>query len=185
MSNVKNLKKSCVGAMLAAVFVALEILSMELGKVAFLDNYQLPLSCFPLIIASLMLGPVWGTATGIIGSFLSQVVGGYGITWSSLIWMAPTIIYSFVIAILYVICRKSDKPYILTIEFFIGAVILSTANTVAIFVDSLITGYPYEFLEKFFKLFYSVKLVGGFVFAIIFALTVPTIVKQLKRVIKL
>ena len=182
------LKKLCVCALLAALFVPLEWLASNFGVVAFLDKYQIPISCFPLILASVMFGIGWGTGTAIVGSFLSQLVilntnsGASAVTIP--IWMAPTIIYALLVAILYKVFRKSNKPYILAIEFFISSVVLSVLNIVALYLDSVIVGWPYEFLKNFFGVFVSLKLVGGLIFAVIFALIVPPIIKKLKAVLK-
>lgn len=181
MSNkTKNLHKLCICAVLAAMYVALEVLSMQIGKLAFMDNYQLPLGCFPLIIASVMFGPLWGTATGVVGSFLSQVVGGYGITWSSLLWMMPTIAYSLVVAVLYLLFKKSDKTYILAIELTISSLILSFSNTAAMFLQNYITNLSNALLQ----IFLPFKLIMAIVFAVIFALLAPQVIKRIKKIIK-
>lgn len=180
MSKTKKLHKMSICAVLAAMYVALEILSMQFGKLAFMDNYQLPLGCFPLIIASVMFGPVWGTATGIVGSFLSQVVGGYGITWSSLLWMMPTILYSLVVALLYLAFRKSDKTYLLAVEFVISSLCLSLANTAAMFLQNYITNLSNALLQ----LFLPFKLLMAIVFAVIFAVTAPPVITRIKKIIK-
>lgn len=177
---VKNL---CVCSILAAFFVALELISSSLGKIAFLDNYQIPISCFPLIIANIMFGFGWGTLTAVVGSFLSQLTFGLG--WGTLIWMAPTIIYSMSVSLLYSAFRKSDKTFILAIQFFISSIILSCLNTFAMYVNNLVYGIPYDLLNKIFKVIVSLKLVGAVIFAIIFAIITPPIIKNLKKIIKL
>lgn len=180
MSKTKNLKKLCVCAVLSAMFVALEVISMQIGKLAFMDNYQLPLGCFPLIIASITFGPLWGTATGIVGSFLSQVVGGYGITWSSFLWMLPTIIYSFTVAILYIAFKKSDKTPILVLELVISSLFLSFCNTAVNFLQNYIT----DLSNALLKIFLPLKLIMAITFAVIFAIVTPALIKKIKKVIK-
>lgn len=182
------LKKLCVCALLAALFVPLEALASNFGIIAFLDKYQIPISCFPLILASVMYGIGWGTSTAVVGSLLSQIVilntNPDANAATIPIWMLPTIIYALLVAILYKVFRKSSKPYILAIEFFISSVVLSVLNIVALYLDSVIVGWPYEFLKNFFGVFVSLKLVGGLIFAVIFALIVPPIIKKLKAVLK-
>lgn len=177
------LKKLCICSVLAALYVALEWIAASFGKIAFLDNYQIPISCFPLIIASVMFGLGWGTLTSVVGSFISQL--GFGIGWGTLLWMAPTIIYSISVALLYKAFKKSENKSILAIQFFISSIILSVLNTIAMYINNLIYGIPYDLLNKIFKIIVSLKLIGAIVFAIIFALITPIIVKKLKKVIKL
>lgn len=183
MSNKKNLKSLCVCSVLAALFIPLEWLASNFGKIAFLDNYQIPISCFPLILASVMYGIGWGTATAFVGAFLSQIIM-FGLGWSSLLWMAPTVIYAFLVALLYKVFRKSDKFYFIAIQFFISSLVLSGLNIITLYIDSLIVGYPYDFLEKFFKIIASLKIVGGLIFAVIFAIIVPPVINKIKKVLK-
>lgn len=176
------LKKMCVCAVLAALYVALEWLASTFGKIAFLDNYQIPISCFPLILAGVMFGFGWGTVTAVVGSFISQL--GFGIGWGTLIWMAPTVLYAMAVALLYKAFKKSNKTYVLSIQFFISSIILSILNTIAMYINNYIYGIPYDLLNKLFAVIVSLKLVGAIVFAIIFALIIPPIINKLKKVIK-
>lgn len=175
-------KKVCICAVLAALFVALEMLSSTLGKIAFLDNYQIPISCFPLVLASVMFGFGWGTLTAVVGSFISQL--GFGLGWGTLIWMTPTILYTMAVALLYKAFRESDKTYILSIQFFISSILLSILNTIAMYFNNYIYGIPYDLLNKIFAVVVSLKLIGAIIFAVIFAFIIPPIVKKLKKLIK-
>lgn len=175
-------KKICICAMLAALFVSLELIASNFGKIAFLDNYQIPISCFPLIIASFMFGIGWGTATAVVGSFLSQLSLGYGIGWSTFLWMVPTIVYALTVAILYKVF-KSNKNYVIAIELFISSVVLSVLNIGASYVSNWITGG--DVVAKLLAIFATLKFVGGIIFAVIFAIVIPPIVKRIKKVIKI
>lgn len=177
-------KKLCVCSVMSALFVALEYLSALIAKLAFMDGYQIPISCFPLILASIMFGVRWGAFTAIVGSFVSQLILPYGISWSTLIWMAPTVIYGIIVATLYLSFKKSNNPFVLTFEFFVSSIILSSLNIFATFIDSLVTGYPYDFLKSFFVLFVSIKIIGAIIFAIIFAIITPYVIKRIKKTVK-
>ncbi len=174
-------KKICICSLLAALFVALELLSSTIGKIAFLDGYQIPISCFPLIIASIMFGIKWGGATAIVGSFISQIP--FGISWNTLIWMIPTIIYALAVAVLYKLFRENDKPFILSVQLFISAIILSSLNIGASYISNFITSG--NAVANLIAIFASLKLVGGIVFAVIFAILTPPLIKKIKQVIKL
>ena len=177
------LKKLCVCSVLAALYVALEWIASSFGKIAFLDNYQIPISCFPLIIASVMFGIGWGTLTAAVGSFISQI--GFGIGWGTLIWMAPTVIYGLSVAVLYLLFKKNNNTFALATQFFISSIILSLLNTIAMYINNYIYGIPYDLLNKIFKIIVSLKLIGAIVFAVIFALITPIIIKNLKKAIKI
>lgn len=177
------LKKICICGLLAALFVPLELLASNFGKLVFFDNYQIPISCFPLILASIMFGIRWGFMTSLVASFISQLAMGYGINWSTLLWMIPTIVYAISVAILYKAFGKRDKFPLLAIEFFISSVILSTLNIGASYLSNYITGG--KAVANILAIFASLKFVGGIIFAIIFALIIPPIITKIKKIIKL
>lgn len=178
-----NLKKICICAILSAVYFALEYLSSTIGKIAFLDNYQIPISCFPLIIASVFFGVKWGAVTAVVGSFLSQIP--YGLGWATLIWMMPTVLYAIAVAVLYLVFRKSNNRIILAIEFFISSIFLSCLNLVAMYFNNLLYGIPYDLFNKIFAVIVSLKLIGAIVFAIIFAVITPPIIKKIRSIVKI
>ncbi len=175
-----NIKALCVCSVLAALYVAFELIAMNTGILAFGDNYQIPISCFPLILASVMFGPFWGTMTGLIGSLIAQLLSPYGIGWGSVIWMIPTVIYSLAVALLFLAFKRSFKPYILSAELIISSLILSFLNLAA--------NYSYNILSSLSNIllgiFIPVKLVISVIFAIVFAVITPPIIKKLKTVIK-
>lgn len=172
-------KKLCVCSLLAALYVALELLASTFGKIAFLDNYQIPISCFPLILASVMFGFGWGTATAVVGSFISQI--GFGLSWNTLLWMAPTVLYAMSVALLYVAFRKNNNPLILGGQFFVSSLLLSCLNTLAMFISNWIA----DLSNGLLKIFLPVKIVAGLFFAILFAIITPSIIRQFRKIIKL
>lgn len=186
--NKTYVTKICICALLAALYVPLEWLASEFGVIALLDKYQIPISCFPLILASIMFGIGWGTATATVGSLISQLIiigtnaGASAVTIP--IWMAPTIIYAFLVAFLYQLFKNSDNRILLGVQFFISSLVLSSLNIIALYLDSIIVGWPYDFIKSFFGLFVSLKIIGGLLFAIIFAIIVPPIIKKLKSILK-
>ncbi len=180
------LKKLCICSMMAALFVPLELFASEFGTIVFLNEYQIPISCFPLILTSMMFGVGWGTSTAVVGSFLSQLlishISNYPIGVSTIIWMIPTITYAFSVAVLYKAFRKNDNRFLLTLELFISAIILSALNIGASYISNYISGG--EVLAKLLAIFATLKVVGGIGFAIIFALVTPPIIKKFKKIIK-
>ena len=189
MSKNKNyVTKICACALLAALYVPLEWLASEFGVIALLDKYQIPISCFPLILASVMFGVLWGGATALVGSFISQLIivgSNAGASYATIpIWMAPTIIYALLVALLYKAFKKNNNSILLGAEFFISSLVLSALNIVAMYLDSIIVVWPYDFIKGIFGFFVSLKVIGGLLFAVIFAIIVPPIIKKLKKVLK-
>lgn len=174
-----NVKVLSVCSLLSALFVGLELIAMHTGLLTFGNNYQIPISCFPLILASVMFGPAWGTATALVGAFLSQVIS-YGLNWNSLLWMVPTVIYALCVALLYLIFKKNENPILLGFEFAISSIVLSVLNTSV----SFLCNYIADLSNALLKIFLPFKLIMALVFAVLFAVIVPPIIKRLRKVIK-
>ncbi len=174
-----EIKSLCIASVLAALYTALELIAISTGAFAFGNNYQIPISCFPLIIASILLGVYWGTSVGIVGSFLSQLLS-YGIGWSSLIWMFPTIIYSLTVAVLYKTFNKNNKFYVIAFELIISSLVLSILNVLAKYLENYIS----DLTNSLLAVFLPIKLVLAVVFAIVFAITAPPIIKKLRKFIR-
>ncbi len=177
------IKKLCICALMAALFVPLEWLASNFGKIVFLDSYQIPISCFPLILISIMLGIRWSVATAIVGSFISQLAMGYGITWTTFLWMIPTVVYALAVAVLYKIFRKNDNRIFLSIILFISAIILSSLNIFASYISNWITSG--KAVANLIALFASLKLIGGIIFAVLFAIIIPPIINKIKNFVKI
>lgn len=176
------IKKLCICAMLAALYVPLEWLASSFGKIAFLDSYQIPISCFPLILAALMFGVRWSVATALVGSFVFQTVM-YGFNWTSFLWMVPTVIYALAIALLYKLFKQKDTFILIALNLFISAVILSTLNIGASYLSNWATSG--QAVANLIAIFASLKIIGGIAFALIFALISPPIIRKIRKVIKL
>ena len=71
----------------------------------------------------------------------------------------------------------------LFINLFISAVVLSALNIGAMYLSSWITGG--KAVANLIAIFASLKLFGGIVFAIIFALITPAIIKKIRKIVKL
>ena len=174
--NKKQLKSLCVCSVLAALYVALEWIAAYTGKVFFADSYQPPISCFPLIVASMSFGIFWGTMTGLVGSFISQLMLPYPINISTILWMIPTVCYSLSVALLFLIFKKSQKPVILSAELIISSLVLSFMNVII----SYLNNYILDLSNALLALFLPVKIISAVISAIVFAIIVPPIIKKLK-----
>lgn len=83
-------RRTILSISLSAVFVALAVALEVIGKA--LPFLQLPqggsisLTCLPLILASLTLGPGWGTACGALYGLINFLIDGYAFSWGSFIF---------------------------------------------------------------------------------------------------
>lgn len=168
-----NTKRLTQLSMLIAVYVVLAILTPI--KVA---NFKFTFEAFPVLVASLLLGPVDGLIVGGVGSFIYQLLfSGYGITATTLLWVLPHAISGYVVG-LYAKSKNFE------IEFkdvsFIGAIsafIVTGLNIFALYVDSKVFGY-YSAALIFANI--PIKLITGIILAILYATIIPKLLKLLK-----
>ena len=83
-------KRAILAISISAVFVALAVaLEVIFKAIPFLQLPQggsLSLSCLPLMLSSLTLGPAWGTVSGALYGLLNFLIDGYAFSWGSFIF---------------------------------------------------------------------------------------------------
>jgi len=148
-------------------------LTLNTGSIKF------TLEAFPILVASLLLGPVDGLIVGGVGSFIYQVLfSGYGITATTILWVIPHATSGLVVG-LYAKAKNYRLDF-KSISFIsiVSALLVTTLNTLALYIDSKMYGY-YSFALVFSSLF--VKILCGIVLAIIYSSVLPKLISFLKK----
>ena len=78
----RTTRRLALDAMLSAMFVVLSLISISL------PNMKITLDALPVLVASLLFGPLDGLSVGLIGSFLNQLLT-YGLSPTTLLWILP------------------------------------------------------------------------------------------------
>lgn len=160
-------------AMLIAIYSVLSILTpVKLG------NFKFTFEAFPILVASLLLGPGSGLIVGGVGSFIYQLLfSGYGITATTVLWIIPHAISGLIVG-LYAKKKSFNLSFIQTVFITsISAVCVTSLNVVALYIDSKVYGY-YSYAMVFGNILF--KIIVGIILAIIYSLTVPKLIKLLK-----
>ena len=173
-----NIKKICVCAVLAALYVGLDYLAVSFSA-PFGGTMKVSVSGLPVIIASVVFGPLWGAAVGFIGAFLGQLIT-YGIAPTTLLWVLPAVIRGISMGYLFILFKRSTKPYILCISTIISSLLVTAVNTIVLYIDSKIYHYPAALLG--ISLFN--RILSGVLISIVFAFVLPPLVKAVKRVVR-
>lgn len=153
MKNKKLLQKICISAILTALFVALDLISIKLG-----ENIKITFGGLPIILAAVYYGPVTGMTVGLLGSFLGQMLS-YGFSATTVLWILPAGIRGLLMGILFITFKKSFDIKFLSLEIIISSLAVTVANTVVMYIDSVIYGYysyAYIFGATAFRLLSSV-----------------------------
>lgn len=134
----KNLsipRKLCVAAVMAALFVVLDMLSIKIGQ-----NIKITFGGLPIIVAAIFGGPVIGLLTGLVGAFIGQLIS-YGLSVTTVIWIIPAGVRGLAMGLLFIAFRRRTDWVTLGIEIVISSLIVTVLNTAALYIDSLIYGY--------------------------------------------
>ena len=167
-------RRICGVALLAAMYYVLNLLEIRTP-----GNLHVTLDALPLMVAALLLNPVDAALVAFFGELLNQVIGPYGITATTLLWVIPPVVYALIIGFA---ARAQTRPletrpilcYALCI---VAALVRSAGNTLVIWADSLIYKY------------YSFALVFGaaairFLTGVIAAVLVATVTMPLVRILR-
>lgn len=169
-----NTKRLTLLAMLIAIYSVLSILTpVKLG------NFKFTFEAFPILVASLLLGPESGLIVGGVGSFVYQLLfSGYGITATTILWIIPHAVSGLLVG--YYAKAKNYDLKIPQIIFIccISAFTVTILNAFALYVDSKIYGY-YSYAMVFGNLIF--KFAVGAILAVLYSLTMPKILSSLRN----
>ena len=139
-------KRLAVNAVLIAIYVALRFFNIPFG-----DSFRFTLAPFPVILCALLYGPVDGLLVGLLGEFLSQVLGPYGLTPTTLLWCVGETVRGGALGLCSVLflrkwlvsTQRPDNKQIavLLICCVLTGVLASLGQTFALYVDSNMMGY--------------------------------------------
>ena len=76
-----TVKRLVINAVLISIYVVLRFFNISVG-----NSFRFTLAPFSVILCALLYGPVDGLIVGFLGEFLSQILGPYGLTPTTLLW---------------------------------------------------------------------------------------------------
>ena len=161
-------------AMLIAIYCVLSILTPV--KII---NFKFTFEAFPILVAGLLLGPVDGLIVGGVGAFIYQLLfSGYGITATTPLWVLPHAVSGLIIG-LYARSKNHDLSFAQTVFItIISALLVTSLNLLALYVDSKLYGY-YSKALVFSNLL--LKIIAGVILAIIYSSVLPKLIDFLKK----
>ena len=163
-------------AMLISIYVVLSIMTPI--KVI---NFKFTLEAFPVLVAGLLMGPLEGLIVGFTGSAIYQVFfSSYGITATTLLWILPHAVNGLLAGWLGRTVKQLNTVNVISIAT-ICAFTVTALNTLALYVDSKL----FEYYSR--KLVFGtlvLKFAAGFILSVIYALILPKLITQLKKLLK-
>lgn len=139
-----NIYTICMIALLTAMVVLLKrTLAIETPYI------KINFAPAPIMLAAMLFGPVEGMVVGLLGEFIAQITGPYGLAPTTVLYVAPAAIRGVVVGLGAVGCRRTGRrierrPVVCYAVGIAGAVLTTVGNTVSIWLESVM--YHTEFM---------------------------------------
>jgi ECF transporter S component (folate family) len=170
--NMKTKRLVTNGLCVAVNVVLSTVAGLHLGPMT------ISLSGLPILLGAVMFGPVDGAVIGLLGGLISQLLGPYGVSATTPLWILPPALLGLVMG-LY--ARK--RNYELTerqlgLWVFVALCADTTLTTGVMWVDCLV--YHYSFVT--YSPYIVWRYVADVIKAGIYVLVLPPLVKALRSV---
>ncbi len=173
----RTISRICGDGMLLAMYIVLSTLTVRLTP-----NLQIAFTGLTVIMAVVLYGLPDAILIAVLGSFIGQARGAYGLSITTPLWMVPPILRAVVFGIAYEIFLKEgikleDKKVLFIVFAIIAGLATTIANTGAIFLDAMIFEYPVSMavVESIFR------FVSSILSSIFIALVTLPIIHALKN----
>ena len=173
-SNAIKLRRLVLDAVFIALFVVLGVV------LAFKTPwFEVSLAGLPILLCAYFYGPVDALIVATIGSFIEQLLTPYGLSVTTPLWMAPVMLQAAVAALGFFVVRRSGKPWLILAVILVSELVLTFANTAALYLDGYIWGYAVKALH----LLLPTRLINGGVRMAISCILIPLLLRPLRTVV--
>ena len=133
-------RRMALSSILAALYLILCLADFSYGR------FKFTLAALVPIFVSLALPPIDAISVCLLGVFLDQLV--YGLSPTTALWMVPPLLRpALIIPFTYFIEKKGghmeNHKVLSVILISVSSLLVSAANSLALYLDSIIYGYPY------------------------------------------
>jgi ECF transporter S component (folate family) len=139
-------RRIALDAVLIALYVVLGFWKIPIGNLL-----RVNLASFAVVICAVAFSPLDGLVVGFMGEFLSQILGPYGLTPTTLLWVLPEALRGGLLGLFMLLFNRKQlsadrllrsKGIVLFLAACIFTGLLSSCvNTFALYVDSKMYGY--------------------------------------------
>ncbi len=174
MKKNNKVARLCINAVLAALFVIFELISLDIG-----NQIKITFGGFPIIISAVLFGPIDGMIVGFVGSFIGQIME-WGLTPTTILWVIPAAVRGLLMGILFKAFKKSEKPLVLGVEVLFSSLVVTALNTVITIIDATIMSYPSGITIGVT----AFRFISSIITAVIYTILVSVIIKAIRVFLK-
>lgn len=171
-----NIKRIVTDAMLIALFFVLNMVAIKMG------NIRITFASLPVILCAVLYGPADACVVAACGELLNQMLS-YGFSPTLPLWLMPPVFRGLVIGLASLMILKKGgyiekRPAFMYAACIVGALLTTVANTLAIYVDSVLYGY-YSFAYVFGDA--VIRIISSVVTAAVLATAAMPVAMALRR----
>ena len=146
-------------------------------------NFKLTFISLPVTFTAVLYGPAAGITVALLGEFLTQMSGPFGLAPNTILWMIPPAINGLVVGLVARSMWKKEKklearPAVCYAVCIVSSIAYWVVNTIVLFIDSKIYGY-YNFAFVFGSA--ALRLGKDLIVAVIVATVVIPLVRALRH----
>ena len=157
--------------LIAMYFLLGNYVALNLGPI------RLTLDALPIIIGACLFGPIDGLLIGLFGNFLFQLIGPYGISATTPLWMLPDGLWGLLTGLLLKDAAGTSNFRRITVLCLI-ALAVTTLTTGVMYVDCLVYKYSFAIYTPFILWRY----IAGIIISVLIALVLPPLLKGLAHI---
>lgn len=134
----------------------------------------------PVLLCAFLVGPWDAVIVATLGSFVEQMY--YGLSFASLIWMLPWVVFGLFVALLSFLVQKRPRTWKTVVIIVLAELVLNVANTTAL----CYFGYLSADLSAPFSvllLLYLGRLAQALIRAVLSAVVIPILLPPLRKVL--
>ena len=123
-----------------AILVALHVIIARIASIKIGPSIVITVSGITEVVAGLLFGPLSGGITGLLGSFLNQLIT-YGFTATTVLWILPAAVKGWMCGVYAKAYDYQLNPFQILWILAVSARVVTTMNTVVQIIDAEIFQY--------------------------------------------
>lgn len=159
-----------------ALCAALYVLLSSYASVS-LVNLKLSFAGAALLIGALLFGPVDGLIIGALGSLLGQLLGPYGLSVTTPLWMLPAMARGFLVGLWAKKHAYRFDRRALAVILIATALVVTAVTTGVMWVDSRVFAYPFAATLPSVLL----RVAAGLITSSLYTLLLPPVLAALRK----
>lgn len=114
----------CICAAMIALHIILDLfLTIRIG-----ETIKITLNTLPFVVVGMMCGPVEGLISGLVGCFLSQMLGPYGLMITTPIWIIPGGLSGLTSGLIFKAFKRQPTVVKIAVTVFLAELITTAYN---------------------------------------------------------